>query len=239
VGPPGTGGSGDVLEAPLDGKFYARINGAWAAIVATLQIDKTPPSLRGSSALYYNGSTASVPFPAGSTVGDTAFLFGGHGYDVRAPTGWTTLSNLSGANYNGNVSMKVLTADDIAAGFAVQTTGGSYLGVSMMAVLVGAVAYRDPIASSRNGGGEPSVLLNVPIAEESDLVLTFATNRGNSLNSTSFSDGALQSISQSESSGFLGAKAVTTTGPFSASFTYVTPGSGNYQAAVVLKGVAS
>jgi len=126
----------------------------------------TPPTIRGSNIQSSSASSYTVPFPAGSAVGDLAILFCGHGFAVNRPAAWVQLHATSTSNWNGAVFTKTLVPTDISTGSVTITTTGSFNGVFSMVTLVGSTAtcLTSPVfaisetsASAINSRGVPAL----------------------------------------------------------------------------------
>ena len=219
-------------------------NATWTVNFGGTSFTQTPPSgfqaastwaanpVLGNSNIQSGGNSSyTVNWPSGTAAGDLVVIFGGHGYTVNVPSGWTTLGQLSGSNFNGAYFSKILSPADITAGSVTVTTGGSYYGVlSAITVVNGSYSAIGAHTDIRNGGGSSTVSISTdssPIA--GDMLLAFGSNRGNSADTASFGL-AQQTVSATEASGVLTGGKVTSAGVQSVTLNYASAGSGNYQA---------
>lgn len=193
------------------------------------------PSFRASSIQYANNTSTSVfPFPTGSVSGDTCVVFAGNGWNVNTPSGWTSLDNLVGTNVNGAVFYKTLTSGDITTGSVTITYAGTYYGIVAGFTLIGApTSFRTP-ATQRNSTGATSHTLTTDTTPVSyDIAIYFGMARV--ATSPTVSVGAqLQQSNNANASGVLAWRKLTASGADSATFSYPSAGSGDYQAIVIV-----
>lgn len=199
----------------------------------------TAVTIRGSSKLYVNNaSSGTITLPSGSAADDFCMLFVGHGYNAVAPTGWGSLDNSTGANYNGAVFYKKLTSADVSTGTATVTFGGSYYGTIIAATIVGTSYLPRQISPQRNGSGSTSRTITTasgPVA--GDRAFYFGSARASTGASTS-SGASLQSDTGTNSSAVLSSEAVAATGTVSETFNYGSGSIGDYQAVLIINGTA-
>lgn len=208
---------------------------ATIACVAQVSNFTTLPGVRGSKITSSSASSYTITWPTGTVAGDTIIVMAGHGYGINTPAGWTSLDNLAGSNFNGAAFYKVMTSANITTGSVTITTGGAYNGVIAMISIIAPNVPRN-LGSARNGAGSASIVIDsdgTPLTTE--LLLFFGSNRGNSTNTVSLG-ASLQTVSASEASGILTSSSPLTLGGVSATFSYSTAGSGNYQTIIAVKG---
>jgi hypothetical protein len=194
--------------------------------------------MRGSVAANSSAASYSITFPAGTLVGDLAILSGGHGFAFGATiAGWTTQNLMSGTNWNGAVYTRILTSLDIQQGFVTITAGGGFNGYITLATMIGATAGVREVDASRNGSGSATINLSTSGAVlATDSILYFGSNRANSA-TDSVNRGTLkQQGTDATASGCLYFEQLSGGGAVTATFSYPTAGTGNYQACIVMKG---
>lgn len=195
------------------------------------------PTIRGSSITASSAGSYTIPFPLGSIVGDTAFLFVGGGWQVSTPpSGWTVLDAHPGSNWNGSLYARLLTLGDITTGSVSFTMGGTFDTVIAMVVYAGAVNWRT-VTASQNGSGSASIALAATAAvQATDHVLLFGSNRANSVDTVDKGTGVvtISGGSGGNASGVVTEYVPGSAGAFTANFAYATAGSGNYQVTLPL-----
>lgn len=144
------------IEAPLDGKQYARQNGDWSPVVATGGSGgggsgSTPlpmPELRGITTTTNSGSSIDVSIPAGAVEGDYAVFFYSGGNSLSVPTGWLIGNIANGNGWNAGLFTKTLTASDITAGKVTGTFNGSYSNSATLIIFKGNTYVRNMFVRS-------------------------------------------------------------------------------------------
>lgn len=177
---------------------------AWAA--ATGGGGGGTPTVRSSNITSSSASSYTINWPTGTIAGDVVVVFGGHGFGINIPTGWTSLDKQDGGNFNGATFARVMTSGDITTGSVTITTAGGYNGVFSLVTITGSTmtGLRSPFFAVRSGAGVSSVSLSNTVVLSTDLVLAFISNRGNSTNTFSAGITSLQTVSASEASGNIG-----------------------------------
>jgi hypothetical protein len=195
-------------------------------------------TLRASRLQYCNNaSSVAIALPTGSAAGDLCFLFGGHGFAVSTPSGWTPLTVSSGSNYNGAVFRRVLSSADITAGSITVSFGGTYYGHVALATMVGNGSWDIFFADSRNSTGATSRSQATPNSINSgSLALWFSGGRAN-ITITCNRGGQLQTDSQLNASATLYSESVGSTAVDTATFTYSSAPTGDYEAVVVIQDI--
>jgi hypothetical protein len=186
-------------------------------------------TLVGSNIQSSSASSYTVSFPTGTAAGNIAFVFCGHGYAVNNPSGWILVENKAGANFNGAVFAKVLTAGDVSAGSMTVTTAGAYNGVLAIAVFSGVTPFVVASESIQSGGSTTSVNLTGNYhASTSFPSLYFGGTRGATTCAVTVGT-SLQAINAANASGCLYEATVTA----NAGFTFAAAGTGYYVAGVI------
>lgn len=197
----------------------------------------TAPTIRGTAIQASSAGSYTVSWPSATVAGDLAVIFGGHGWNLIAPTGWTSLDNSTGTNWNGAVFYRVLNGADITTGSVTVTAGGSFDGVLAIASFVGGSGGIRTKSAQQNGSGSSSVTLPTdgsPLT--TDMMLYFGSNRAASTDTVSLGSNLRQANNGSAASGCLFAGSPAAAGGVSPVFSYSSAGSGNYQVAVAVKG---
>lgn len=197
----------------------------------------TAPNIRGTAIQASNGASYTVTWPSGTLAGDLAVIFGGHGFGLNAPAGWTTLDNQTGTNFNGAAFSRVLNSADITAGSVTVTVAGTFNGVLSIVTFVGATGGIRSWVAQRNGSGSSSITLNTdgsPLT--TDMMLYFGSNRAASTDTVSLGSNLRQANDGVAASGCLFAGSPAANGGVSPVFSYSSAGTGNYQIAVAVKG---
>lgn len=192
-------------------------------------------SIRGTDIQAANASSYVIPWPSGTLAGDLAVIMGGHAWPINAPSGWATNDNQStGSAWLGAVFSKILTAADITAGSVTVTTGGGFNGVFGIVTLVGSTGiYILPVVSQRNGTGSSSISLIAPSGSSGIPGIYWGSNRGASTNTVDRGTQQRQINDGSAASGCIYTEAGSPPSATS-TFFYSTPGSGNYQALIIV-----
>ena len=194
----------------------------------------TTPSIRNSSIISSSSSSYVIPWPSGTVAGDRVIIFTGHGWDMNIPAGWTQLSKLTGANWNGATVTKTLDSTDIATGSVTITFAGSFNGVIATISLVGSPGILFE-AHERNSGGSSSITLNTDFTPlVTDRMIYFGSNRTNSNDTVSLGS-VVQTINATNASGCLYSGSPPVAGVQSPQFNYSSPGIGNYQIAILTR----
>ena len=217
------------ITVDAQGRITAAANGSGGGGGGT-------PVVRASKISSSSASSYTITWPTGTIAGDTVLFFGGHGFGFNLPAGWVQLSNLTGSNFNGAVFSRVLSSADITTGSVTVTTAGSYNGVVCLVTLIGFCQVRGTPAASRNGTGSASIVLASDGAPQTtDLALYFGSNRSTPGSTDTVSLGAaLQTVTATEASGVLTGASPAAAGGVTATFSYSTAGTGNYQAIVAM-----
>jgi hypothetical protein len=201
----------------------------------------TPTVRAGNAVSYASASSFNHPFPTGTVEGDVVVICGGSGWGVNTPAGWTTLQSETGANANGALFAKVMTAGDIAAGQVTITTVGGFEAWFGAITLDGAtVSFYITSGELRSSSGATSFTCPITGAiSSSDLVVAFAYTRGNIVSDITNSGATSQGnsngtnasgCSESFSAGSSGLFGLNVTGTFASS------GTGYYIAAAIFRG---
>jgi len=196
------------------------------------------PVIRGTGIQASSAASYTVSWPSGTVAGDLAIIFGGHGFGVNLPAGWTSIDSSTGTNWNGATFMRFLSSADITAGSVTVTTAGTFDGTLAIATIKTPSEAIRTVTPVRNGSGASSVTVNTdgsPLT--TDLVLYFGSNRAASTNTVSLGTNLRQANDGSAASGCLYAGSPSGVGGVSPVFSYSSAGTGNYQIAVVVKGV--
>lgn len=195
-------------------------------------------AVRGSRYLYVNNlATGTITLPTGSVAGDRIVVYAGHGYGITGivPSGFTSLDNSAGSNYNGAVYTKVLTSGDITTGSVTVSFAGLYYGVVIAVTFVGGLTGVRVTTPLRDGSGAATRTVTTsgaPVA--GDLVLYFGSARMNGAVTCNQGLTLQAGTPAAEGSGaaFFGTAAG---GAITAIFSYSGSSSGDYQAIVVLQ----
>ena len=194
------------------------------------------PTLRGSAILAQSASSFTLTFPAGTIAGDFAVLFAASGQYVNSVSGWTPIYvwASSGDWWNGGIASKILTATDISTGSVTVTMTGSTDGVVALATFVGPTGGISQVNLYQSPGSSGSSTINLTSgnAGPSDYVLLFGSNRASSTDTCNVGS-QLQTATGGGSASlysYTPSSAVTPT----ATFSYSSAGSGNFQAIVMV-----
>lgn len=202
-------------------------------------VGKEVPVIRGSDIGSSSASSYNIPFPSGTLAGDLCVIAMAGAWGIGLPSGWSDTGELTGSNFNGRVLFKNLTSGDIATGYVTVTTSGSFNHVWAVCSFVGSGVVRVPAGASRKGSGSATINLNSNgNVQASDRVLLFGSNRENSFDTINVGT-EIETISAANASGVLNTYVPSVDGVFAATFSYGTPGSGNYQAIIAIEGVPS
>jgi|GEM_PF-6024285 hypothetical protein len=233
------------IANPVAASWTSGVLTSSTAMIATfLRYTYTPPSLnpviRGTGIQASFASSYTVSWPAGTQAGDLAVITYGGGYDVSsAPSGWTENETTGNSPWwGGTVLSKVLTAGDITAGSVTVSTLGGYDGVVGIVTFVGNTAGIREVDFAQNGSGASTVNVSSTSGPlTTDTAIYFSSNRAASTDT--INPGVLQRQANdgSAASGALYTQTITSAGQFGITGTYSTPGSGYYQAIVVVKGL--
>jgi len=188
-------------DAPSDGNTYARKNGAWVVESGGGGTGNTPVVRAATCTALASVSSTSVSWPTGTVAGDVVIIFAGHGWNVITPSGWTSLDNTTGTNWNGACIGKVMTSADITAGSVTVTFGGGFNGVVAAVTLKGTTTNQFVSKASRQSSSGVISTSVAPLGTLStDLILCFASTRANTTCATTGSTD-LASQSGSNASG--------------------------------------
>lgn len=195
--------------------------------------------VRGTGIQVANASSYVVSFPTGTQAGDFAIVQGGHGFVLNAPSGWDIIIAISGSNWNGLAVSRTLTAADIATGSVTVTTAGGFNGVLSIITFVGGTGGVRTSANSRNGSGATSLNLSAPSGGfQTDLALYFGSARENTTGTATCNQGTLtRQTNDTICAGVLNVGVPTGPGSYTATYSYSTGGTGNYQAIIFVKKV--
>lgn len=218
------------------GKVYAWDVGA-AAWKLAAGGGPTAPTVRSSNITSSSASNYTLTFPAGAVAGDVVVVFGGHGFAINVPAGWTQIDRTSAANWNGMVCAKQLTSADISIGSVTVTTGGAFNGVFALLCFVGQPSDTHEFKSQQNSGSTTSdTLITSWVPLTSDIAVVFGSAR-NAISPTSSYGTQLQQINAAAASGVLAAATVPASGSVTTTVTYPTgSSSGDYTALLVMRG---
>ena len=173
----------------------------------------TTPTIKSSNLATYSAASIAVPFPVTPSVpvaGDIAVVFCENGFTVPTfPVGWNALYNPLVANYtNGIVVAKILTAGDITTGSCTIGWAGSYDGTYACVIINGAsmIGSRDFVGSATAGSTSFASVVTTPslLMTSTDLVLGFASSRGNGAVAITNFTALNTAVTTTNSSGFLG-----------------------------------
>jgi hypothetical protein len=200
-------------------------------------------SLRGTAKYAASGATVTLTLPSGSAVGDLAIvMIGLEDNSVTISTsGWTTQNNMGGANAAGGVYSKILTSTEITNG----SIGVSVLSFdtpfAALAVFVGNTGGIRETDAAQHGSSFTSPVTGPSTSgavTNSDVLLYFTYNRGASTDSVS--RGTVEQRGSAATGdgcgGCLYFEQSPSSGSITPNFIYGTPGTGYYQAVVVVKG---
>jgi hypothetical protein len=192
------------------------------------------PVVRGNATTAVNAASATISWPTGTIAGDLVIICTGHGYATTTPTGWNSLDNQQGLNWNGAAFWRILNSTDISTGNVVVSFGGSFNGVySVTSFKAGTFSGIVPTAyniSSRFGTGSASItLVSDGTPTTSDTMLYFGSNRAGSVDTVSLGTQLNAANDGSAASGVTSAGSPAAYGGVSPVFSYATAGSGNYQ----------
>lgn len=194
------------------------------------------PVLRGSTLVAFSANTISVAFPVGTVAGDTVIIFTGHGWATTAPAGWTTISNMTGMNWNGAAIYRAITTAEAATGSVTVTFTGSFNGVAACAAFEGSrLQFRIP-AFQRNSAGSLSLVMatdGTPMT--TDYMVYFGSNRAASANTCSVGT-LLQSVNAANGSAMLYGGAPSAAGGISQTYSFSVAGTGNYLGYICMTG---
>ncbi len=183
-------------------------------------------------------STYPVPIPAGSVAGDTAIIVVGCGFAANTPAGWTPIEVSTGANWNGGLFRKELSAGDIATGTVTVTTTGAFQNVMGMVTFVGTIgSVRTSVSLKNTAGAASRTITTNSLPQTDNFVLYFGSNRANTV-PTSTAGTAMQVSSGVSASAVLKGNLVAANGALASTFGYPVTGSGDYQAILVMTEVA-
>ena len=192
--------------------------------------------IRGSNIQASVGVTHTAVYPAGTIAGDIAIVFAGDVYALgMGESGWTQLQNtFGGANWAGIVFSKILTPTEISTG-SISTTSGNE-GVLALITLNGSACTIRDSSAVRNGTGSTTVPLASPSdVQASDLLLYFGSNAA-ACSDTVNRGAQLQQVTDGgNASGCLYAETLAASGQVTATFSYPTAGSGNFQSIVAVQ----
>lgn len=196
------------------------------------------PSVRASNIQTSSNNSYTVSWPTGTVEGDVVIIFVGHAYQINTPSGWNSFQVTNQGFYNGAIFAKVMTAADITAGSVTVTTTGTYNGI-ISAVTIDGSTVTNYVTSSAVFGtsGVTSANTNVSLIQSTDLIIAFATTRGNiACDITNTSATSLQNQQATEAS----AAVETITGDStvfgeSVTATFASSGSGYYLGAIVFR----
>jgi hypothetical protein len=195
-----------------------------------------PIQVRGSRITHVNNANSLVfTLPASSAAGDHCIILVEHGFGVTTPAGWTNVNNLTGTNINGAAFEKVLSSGDISTGSVTISFAGTYYGAVAGISFIGAVrGIRDYGAFSRNSAGASSRALTTGAAPQTgDYAIYFGSTRASS--TCTVNQGAsLQTLTAANASACLYGGVLASDGAVSATFSYSTTGTGDYQGILVV-----
>lgn len=194
------------------------------------------PAVRSSALALLNTSTMTLTLPTGTIAGDRVVLFIEHAYYPSDPSGWTVHYNGTGGSFCiGGVWSKVMSSGDITTGSVSVSFGGSYNGVICLVTFVGPTfGVRETVTRVNAGNGDATLSSAVL---DSDTAVYFCSGRGNSTNTVARGT-QLQTASGSEASGSVYSEDLAASGTYTAGFTHSVAGSGQFDAAIILKGAA-
>ncbi|HVJ09258.1 MAG TPA: hypothetical protein VM554_12830 [Acidisarcina sp.] len=202
----------------------------------------TIPTLRGTAIATTTTTSVAVSLPSGALAGDFIVCCGGHWQSLSSLSGspWTFASQESGLSYvNGFVAYKILSASDITAGSVTATFIGSGEGVVALAAYIsaGTVAFNNAYVAQFGGAFTSPVAGPSASVSSGSSILYFTMNRGASTDTVD--RGTLQKTANdgAGASGCLYLEAATSNGTVSPNFSYSSPGTGYFQAVVVMIGV--
>jgi Putative Ig domain len=190
-------------------------------------------AIRGTGMQASSASSYTVPWPSGTVAGDLAAIVVGHGFSATIPTGWTSLDNQSGSNWNGAVFSRTLTSGDITTGSVPVNFGGTFDGCLAIATLVGSAYYLAPFFTRSSSGA--TIVVGTPLGTIAPALfaLYFASNRAASTDT--INRGTLQQTVNdgSAASGSLYAETAPAYGT-TPTMSYSTAGSGYYQGTLLI-----
>jgi len=199
----------------------------------------TAPLIRGTGIQASSAASYTVNWPAGSLAGDMAVIMVGGGFQVSPfPTGWTIADNQTGTNWEGSVFYRVLSTADISTGHVIVAMGGTFDTVLGIVTFQSYTAGIRPVVSQRNSSGSATITLNSLDAFPSttDMAIYFGSNRAASTDTISLGTLKQQVNDGANASGAIYAGIPAAIGGVSPVYSYSVAGSGNYQAAIFVKG---
>lgn len=193
-------------------------------------------AVRGHAIASSSGNPKTLTLPAGSTAGDCMALFVGDGWDAAALSGWTQIDYAAGTAWNGAAWIKILDAADITAGSVSIGYAGSFNGVRAGIVFQGVPRLIRAFTSSRNGSGAATRVLTTDATPRAgDYFIGFGSGRAN--NTVTCDTGSqLRTVSATSASGVLNGGLVASDGAITATFSYSTNPSGDYQVVLIVSG---
>ncbi len=199
-----------------------------------------PIRLRGTAMTSGSGPTLTLSLPSGTSAGDLAIIFvGAEDNSISLSTsGWTTLNQAGGLYVVGWTFSKILTTSDITAGsvtitlmsrddavFTLDTFVGATWGIRETDVQEYGGSFTSPVSG-------PSTTIAVT---NTDAGLYFAFNH--SASTDAIDHGLMQDAANDGvgASGVLNFQSISSSGSFTPTFTYSSPGTGYYQSLVIVK----
>lgn len=197
----------------------------------------TPPTIKNSAIYFLNSSTINANFPVGSAAGDICVVGTNHAFAATTPAGWTSLSNLAGANTNGAAFFKILSSADIASGHVTINYAGSFAGCVGIVVYDGSTVTNVVLGSAvRNSASTGSDTLTSGTLQTSDNLFIYGGARGNG--AVAFSLGTVnQTTANVNASASVGNYQPTIAGGVIESISFAADSGGNYAALVIVSGV--
>lgn len=198
----------------------------------------TPPVLVGTEAVWVNNANSiNVPLPAGAAVSDVCVYAANNGWEVNAPSGFTTLSHLSGSNTNGGAGYKALDATDIANGYVTGTFSNAYYGAAAVAVFTAASVTAVSLSTNiRNSGSSTPVSTATPLPmSTSQTAVIYGGARGNG--AVTFTDATLgDSAANTNGSCAIGTYTPGAAGIYTDDTAFADDSGGNYVVVLIVQG---
>lgn len=218
------------ITVDAQGRLTAAANGSGGGGGST-------PTIRASNQQNSSAASYNITWPAGTVAGDLVVIFGGHGFAINVPTGWTKFDRSSISNWNGAIFAKVMTAADIVAGQVTVTTGGAFDGI-FIAVTLTTGTFSKAILPGEfipSSSGATTQVVTAPAMAAPTLSLMFSSTRGAAV--CAFSVGtSQQAVNVANRSGCLFSHTATGALGILADATFSAAGTGFYTGIIGFQG---
>lgn len=198
-------------------------------------VGPTTPTLRGTNCVFNGGGAGTtVPFPAGTVVGDYTVATAAGGLNPGGPTtsGWTVVESAHSTTpwWSGKAYGKALDSSDIALGYVkIGFSGGDFDNVVCAVVFVGNRTATAAVSSQNGSPTGTSVVLSSGFSVASNAFMIYEGSARSATTNT-ISAGTLR---QQGNNGGNASVALYTetgvTGVLSRTFSYSAGGNGNWQ----------